>query len=654
LAVLWLFLPVITGSETLFLRDVFNTHLEMKWFQAEAMNSGTLPLVDTMRGGGQPHLGNPNTVPLYPDNLLYLLAPPGWALNAHFWIHLLLAPATFFALGRQWGLSKQASWTAGVLYATSGYYLSTLNLYNLTAGTTLAPLLVATFLALAVQGSGALALGAATATWSLLLLGGDPMTAAVAFGAALLAVAVRGPVGRRGLIKLAWAVGLGLLISAPQLVEFLRVLPGSYRGVQGYSPDAATVASWSPANLLEWLIPMVYGEPTMLFWGQRFHAGRMPLFHSLYPGLLALALIAMGWRGRSRAKRWIWAVLALGLFLVLGSYNPVTSLLLKLPGATILRLPVKFWILIAMALAMLAGFGAQRLLHGSGRRQLSGILGAMAGLMFLVAIGLQLAPVRDLLVGWLSGLPGDFASRELARWQASAMISGSFCVLGVLLCRLQVVGRAALVGGLLALHVVGQVWLLHTLVPTDKVESYREPSPLLDSIPEGARVVHGESGGLFGVDQLLLADYPDERLHWLQRETFERLYPPAGTMAGVRFEFWPSPEGLDSFLTRVTAQALPLLNDVGRLRLLEASGITHLLLGRELEGVEPERVRLVAEVDLTRGPLRLYELLWTAPEVQMVGRVLPATDPRAALSRVIDRRPPPRRRGRSLGGPGEW
>ena len=91
LGVLWLFLPVITGGETLFVRDVFNTHLEMKWFQAEAMHSGSLPLVDGLRSGGQPHLGNPNTVPLYPDNLLYLIASPWWALNAHFWLHLLLA-----------------------------------------------------------------------------------------------------------------------------------------------------------------------------------------------------------------------------------------------------------------------------------------------------------------------------------------------------------------------------------------------------------------------------------------------------------------------------------------------------------------------------------------------------------------------------------
>ena len=30
-------LPLIAGGESLFLRDLFNTHLEMKWAQAEAM-----------------------------------------------------------------------------------------------------------------------------------------------------------------------------------------------------------------------------------------------------------------------------------------------------------------------------------------------------------------------------------------------------------------------------------------------------------------------------------------------------------------------------------------------------------------------------------------------------------------------------------------
>ena len=44
-------LPLLFGERTLHLRDVFGTHLEMKWFQSEAMREGSLPLVDPHRAG---------------------------------------------------------------------------------------------------------------------------------------------------------------------------------------------------------------------------------------------------------------------------------------------------------------------------------------------------------------------------------------------------------------------------------------------------------------------------------------------------------------------------------------------------------------------------------------------------------------------------
>ncbi len=120
-------LPLVAGSKTLFFRDIFNTHLEMKWWQAEAMKAGYLPLVDPYRSGGQPHVGNPNTVALYPDNVLYLVAPVLWSLNAHFWLHWLLAPLGFYWFARRLGLDPPGAWAAGVFYAASGYLLSNLN-----------------------------------------------------------------------------------------------------------------------------------------------------------------------------------------------------------------------------------------------------------------------------------------------------------------------------------------------------------------------------------------------------------------------------------------------------------------------------------------------------------------------------------------------
>src|SRR3954471_17712592 len=68
LLVLLVTLPLARGLETLYLRDVLNTHFEMKWVQAQAMRAGYFPLIDPSRTGGQPLAGNPNSVPFYPDN----------------------------------------------------------------------------------------------------------------------------------------------------------------------------------------------------------------------------------------------------------------------------------------------------------------------------------------------------------------------------------------------------------------------------------------------------------------------------------------------------------------------------------------------------------------------------------------------------------
>jgi hypothetical protein len=615
----------------------------MKWFQAEAMRSGSLPLIDPYRAGGQPHLGNPNTVPLYPDNLLYLLAPPIWAMNAHFWLHLLLAPVAFFFLARRWGLGREASWASGVIYATSGYYLSTLNLYNLTAGATLAPAFVAVCLALAGGSVKRRTWVAGTLLWALLVLGGDPLTAVVALvagGAAMLLSGGwrDGGARFRGWGRLLWVVVLGSLVAAPQIVEFLRILPGSYRGVQGYSVHDAMAASWGPANVLEWFIPMAFGEPTLLYWGARF-SGDMPLFYSVYPGVIALAAMAAGFGVRDRRSRWILLMIAVGVFLALGRYNPAVPWLMGLPGMSILRLPSKLWLLVAMGTSLMAGVGLHGLIQNGARTRLQRSLLLLGGLMaggtvfLVVARGL----VSDLVAGWMPDrIPVTFAAEEVSRWILACALSAVLLAAAYLLSRSEVVSGAALVGWLLALHVLGQVWLLQTLVPTDSVAAYGAESALLAQIPPDALVVQGEAGGLFGPEVVRLEDFPDEHLKWLQRDTFSRLYPTAGVMAGRRYGFWTSPEGLGSFLARRMALALPILDDPKRLALLEASGVTHLLMGRELEGVGAERAKLLARGEIAGRPLLLYRLLESAEEVQWVGRVLRAEDARRAVAALID------------------
>ena len=640
LAAVW---PLIRGEQTLFLRDTFNTHLAMKSFQAEAMREGYLPLVDPWRGGGQPHLGNPNTVALYPDNLLFLVAPPIWALNAHFWIHWLLAPFAGFWMGRAWGLGRQASWACGVCFAASGFFLSELNLYNLIAGAVLAPALVASTLTLARDGARATMATATALLWALLLLAGDPMSAAMALVLAVSAVAVSVGLRRAAWGSLGVAVGLGTAIAAPQWVEFLRILPLSFRGHWGYSSQAATAASWDPRTALEWLIPVAFRPPDLTFWGDAFHGDRPPLFYSLYPGLVALVLLVAALRSRTRAALWAWGAIALGGFLALGRHNPLMAWVLGFGGAGLVRLPVKFWLLVAVGATLLCGIGFQRVFGDGRRREAAIALGAL-GALFVGAwlvLGTQAASVEGRLRAWIpSVFSAEFVHFERLRWAGLCLLSVLLLAAVGALLRLAR-GRAALAGGLLlTLHLATQLFLLRGLVPKDDAEFYRRPPELLARVPEGSLVVNAISGSLFGPGRIGAGGFPDSRVLWLQRRRHQELSAPTLARWHRRAEFASSPEGLDSFLTRATSQAIARAPDPIRLRLLEAAGVDYLILDRELVDlaslVDTEEGRITkVHSQVTAGrELHLYRLDRRAEAVRFVGNIERVPHMNAALARL--------------------
>ena len=517
-------LPLIAGGETLFLRDLFNTHLEMKWLQAGAMREGLMPLVDPYRAGGQPHLGNPNTVPLYPDNLIYLVAPLFWAFNAHLWLHLLLAPAAFYALARAWGLEREPAWAAGVLYAGSGFYLSNLNFYNLVAGVTLAPALIAAALRLTARPTAG-RFAALGLLWTLMLLAGDPMTAALA--AVLAATAVLARHGRRARLWPALvATGAGTLLAAPQLVEFLRIAPLSFRGHWGYSAAASMAASWPPVALLGWLVPFPFGQPDLHYWGQELFQGHLPFYFSLYPGALALALVAASGRPRTAAARWSWGLVAAGIFLALGTFNPFVRWLAAALPANLLRLPTKLWPLVAIGAAMLCGIGFARLIDGREgwrRRLLPGLASRLPGR--------RNRPVELRRTGRrrVAGLGADHASTT-SSWPRSSP-AGSPCCSAPPSCWAcsRLLLRAArrwpkLAGALLlAVHLATQLLVLRPLLATDEIDVYRSEPPLAahapPASPAGARRPRwalrtgGDDGRRLSRRQPALAPAPDVRRH---------------------------------------------------------------------------------------------------------------------------------------------
>ena len=652
-------LPLVRGERTLFLRDVLNSHLNMKWAQAEALKEGYLPLVDIYRAGGQPLAGNPNAAPFYPDNVLYLFASPLWAENAHFWIHLLIAPFAFFWMARAFGLGREASWAGALAYTFSGFFFSHLNFFNLIAGAALAPAFVAACLRLGAseRRSNRIWMPVALALlWALLLLGGDPFLAALALALGGTAFLMRHPRPRLAHWALfAGALALGSALALPQIVEFLRILPLSFRGHYGYASKVATTASWDPRQIVEWFVPFFFGRPDRLaaggFWGHKFFTDVPPYYFSLYPGLLVLALAASSGKPRSRPAIWGWGAVGLGIFFALGRFNPGVDWIFEL-GRGSFRYPVKFWPPVAIGLALLAGLGYERRFGEPASapantevpseptprpRGFSLALWVLFAALFSTWIFLSFFPetalglAKELLPIRLSSL----AANERLRWAGLCLFSWlaiSLFGLATWLSRRHLALGGAL---LLALHVAFQIFFLGPLYATDEVAPYLETPAALAYVPPGSRVVHGSFLNLMRQAHIENGKFPEPLTLYMERRAFAELYPFTGPIHKRRFELNVSPEGLDSFLTRMSQGGIKSAKDVDRVRLLAAWGVNRLLIGDPLAPDAAKNARLLARLPSYGKDLLIYEIPNAAPPAYLATRLVAAPHMNAGYAALL-------------------
>ncbi len=638
-------LPLVLGAQTLFLRDTFSFHLPVKTVQAEAMRAGDMPLLDPSRGGGQPLAGNPNAVPFHPTNLLYLAAPTLWAFNAHFWLHLLVAPLAMFWLARRVGLEAWGAAAAGAFWGVSGFFLSQMNFYNLVGGTAALPAFLASALAAAGAGARSWHLVVAGALWAVLIVGGDPILAAQSGILLLVFLAARSTwrgdeeLSPPGAGRVGVALAGGTLLAAPQWIEFFRILGLSYRGYQGYEAESALTASMNPLLMLEWVLPFAFGRPNLELWGTgAFGQEGAPFFFSLFPGVLALLCVLCSGLPRRRWQMALWGVGLLGLFVALGDHNPLMRLAAGLPGFSLARYPIKFLVLVAVPAALLAGRGAQRLFEDGGLRLGLRAAGGLS-LVYLAIAGAALDR-EGALARFVTGLMGrddpERLQRVLQNWLASSIFL--VVVLGAgLLARYLGVRRATLGMTLfLLLHTGSQLFLLGPLMPTEPPSQYAGTPPPQPHLRAGETVVHG-AFRVFG-PSTTQREYAGREVAGITRGLWSEMQPLAGVPRGVRYELNVSPEGLDSFLVQMAADGMVTLDDVQRLRVLRALGVGAVLLDRELVLEEPagDLVRLRAVVDSAGVPLRVYEIVDPAPAVALLGETWPTPHLNAAVAAMFD------------------
>ena len=632
----WVCAPVIAGTRTFYLRDVFTTHLPYKAFGAEQLRLGKIPAFNPTWGLGQPFRGNPNALPFYPGNVLYLALPFWSAFGAHYALHWLLAMLTMYALARGLGIDRPAALLAGITWAGSGWMLSAMTFYNLLAVAAWWPLVL---LGAVRGGRRGIALGGIAC--GLALLGGEPIAAALGL-APLLLIAVQHLGWKRGFLTAVAIGAVGVLIALPQVVAMLRVLPFTYRGAHGMSGEQAAHFALHPFRLVELLVPFPYGRPTWLgrfgVWAVRFFP-QIPLFLTLYTGIVGLALALAGSR-----RRLAWTGLAVaGLALaILGGH--AGDLLARLSFG-LFRFPEKFLLWPALALPLLAAWGLERVLAGG--RRWSQIAGG-AGLLF-VLLG---AAVRVCAPAVLAGAGRGFERLGPAQEQALAMVSTqiSSWIVALLAAGAALLAAAwavswnqrrktrwsaaLIVGAQLAL--LTQLW---PLVVTDETAPYKEPAPWTRRL-----VRPGETAAVFN-RALSFTPWGPEPPYVLEsgtripleRATALDLDPAPGVLHGLTYPFAPDLEGLQSPMFTLMLYNLPRLQGAQRVNWLRVLGLDAIVL---FEDVDMPGLRLVDRATRLGVESRLYRVESPAPKAWWPDEVREAKSPPAALWAVSNMRDP--------------
>ncbi len=607
--------PFLLGRRTLLFRDVFTSHLPLKWLGAAELARGRLPAFLPEWALGQPFRGDPNALPFYPGNLLYLLLPFWSAFNAHFFLHWLLA---FFAarwLARELGQGEEGALFAGLVYAASGFVVTALSFYNLLAVAAWMPIVLA---GLARGGRrGTLIAGLAG---GMVILGGEPITAALAAPLALLAVAHAGTGWSARLRALAGATLLALLVAAPQIVATARIFPGTYRGAHGLPLEQVATNALSPWRLVELVLPLPWGAPTLAPPRGHWATGLLtwePYISSLTLGVVAAALALVAVR-----RQTAWAAAAAAA-LVAGWAAGLSPGLLLAVTQGLFRYPQKVLFPFTIAGALLAGWGLERALGDRGRARALAAAGAFLGLAGCVALWRQEGVAAGLGALFApSASPAELAY-EARAWGWGLAIAGALLLVAA---RGLATARPAWVFASQLVALVG----LAPLLASDRTAPYREPAAWARALPAGASVVSVPS--VFPrwearppYPQSVQATGPRRRL---DRELLD---PSQAVTAGLAAPLAPDLDGFVAPLQVFLAKNLALASWEARVRWLRRLGVD--AVARDAPA-EVAGLSTVAEAKLFGVPARLARIDGPRPFAFRPTRLRVAATPPQAFALV--------------------
>jgi hypothetical protein len=383
-----LFLPALLEREVFTLRDHFDYFQPLRFFTAQELSGGRLPLWNPYSASGEPWLANPQTGVFYPPSWLFLVLPFATAYMLFLLLHLVvLGCGAYLLFARR--LSTGAAMVGAAALMFSGPVLSLLDVSNNFATLAWIPLV----LWCALEGAwrrGAVVL-------ALAFLGGEPFFAAV--GALLYALVRR----HRDVL---WTALLAFGLTAVQLIPFLEFVVSSDRA--GGMEDSLILRE--SMHLRDWASAVIPSATSM----QQF----IPV---VYMGLVVIVLAIAGIVRAPRREVAGWIALLVAAMAIATGPEWLTRLPL-----TLFRYPARLVPFAALAVAALAAIGWQHLRAERRWLDLVVLLVIVADLRYRTRLLFETAPFRTDVVPYAHSIGdsakvlrfGEVDARERAAWMS--------------------------------------------------------------------------------------------------------------------------------------------------------------------------------------------------------------------------------------------
>ena len=299
--------------------------------------------------------------------------------NFEVFFHVCLGAVGLYLLARFLGCCREAAFLGGAVFAFCGYCLSlTGNIYMLFSFS-FVPVAVLAWHEFWTDGKSRWLLTAVVVgVFQCLALGVEILILSSIFLIVwgLTFPYSRSVVWRMWFFAAAQALILGLV--AIQVIPMIGVVAGSARA-EGLSFEVWSTWSMNPRRLLELLIPGFLGPTDTLaesdYWGSGLVSERFPYILSVYLGVLPVGLAVAGAMSRRaevlprRFRLVLISVVGVFTLLSLGRFLPGMSAIYSLvPGAGLVRYPVKFLAVTILPLALLAAVGFHSVVTANGRQ----------------------------------------------------------------------------------------------------------------------------------------------------------------------------------------------------------------------------------------------------------------------------------------------